>query len=148
MKKLKQENINLLHNLIIKNMKLHNSKIGILVLFVSFALIFSSCNKEENNKSGFVTFGANYNIINCISTVTIYLDDKNIGVLTSPIDTILDCGQDQNITKEVLVGNHSYKVEIRPESGTGCTKDINGSFEIKENECKKIFIDYRIIWNE
>jgi len=90
--------------------------------YQSFAIIFSSCNKDENDNTGFITFGANYNIINCITTVTIYVDNTNIGTLTSYTDTISDCGEESNITKELSVGEHSYKIEIRPESGTGCMK--------------------------
>ena len=108
--------------------------------------IFHSCDKAED-ETGFVTFGANYHIINCISKVTIYIDNEKIGTLTNPTDTIIDCGEESNITKELTIGNHSYKIEIRPETGTGCTKDINGTFTIAKNECKKIFIDYLELFN-
>ena len=120
----------------------------IIIVFIGLTILSSSCNKDKTNKTGFVTFGANYNIINCITTVTIYVDNINIGTLKNFTDTISDCGEKSNITKELTVGEHSYKVEIRPKDGTGCTKDIYGSFTIKENECKKIFIDYKTIWKE
>ncbi len=129
-------------------MKIYRLTIGILLVIASFTIIFSSCNKDENDKTGFITFGTNYNIINCITTVTIYVDNTNIGTLKNYTDTIYDCGEESNITKELSVGEHSYKIEIRPENGTGCMKDITDSFIIKKNECKKIFIDYRILWNE
>ncbi len=117
----------------------------LIVLFGG--LILNSCNKPEDNKTGFVTFGANYHTINCISTVTIYVDNKQIGTLTSPTDTIISCGEKFNITKELSVGEHSYKIEIRPECGTGCTKDINKTFTISENNCEKVFIDYLKLFN-
>ena len=104
--------------------------------------ILNSCDKTEDKETGFVTFGANYHIINCISNVTIFVDNEKTGTLTSPADTIIDCGEESNITKELTVGDHSYKIEIRPETGIGCTKDINGIFTISKNECEKIFIDY------
>ncbi|MEN8122384.1 MAG: hypothetical protein ABFS35_18710 [Bacteroidota bacterium] len=101
----------------------------------------------DKKEYGFVTFGANYHIINCLSTVTVYLDGFNIGTLQNPTDTIKECGQPENITKEISTGKHYYKVEIRPKIGTGCLKDIFGTFEIEENECEKVFIDYRTIWD-
>lgn len=79
--------------------------------------------------------------------MTIYIDNENIGMLENSADTISDCGEEFNITKELSVGEHSYKVEIRPESGNGCTKDINGTLTISENKCEKIFIDYLQIFS-
>lgn len=117
------------------------------VLIFSLAILtISSCNKDENdNKTGFVTFGANYHVINCTTTVAIYVDGNNIGTLENPTNEILDCEQNENLTKEVSFGEHSYKVEIRPNSGTGCTKDISGTFDMIENECEKIFVDFYTI---
>lgn len=123
------------------DMKKNRLLISALIILLGFG-IFNSCDKEEDKATGFVTFGANYHIINCISNVTIYVDNEKIGTLTNPTDTIIDCGEESNITKEFTIGNHSYKVEIRPETGTGCTKDINGTFTISENDCEKIFINY------
>ncbi len=123
------------------DMKKYRLVISTLIIFFGIS-IFNSCDKTEDSKTGFVTFGANYHIINCISTVTIYVDNEKIGTLTNPTDTIIDCGEESNITKELSIGEHSYKIEIRPASGTGCTKDIDGTFTISENECEKVFIDY------
>ena len=93
---------------------------------------------KKENEEGYVTFGANYHTVNCISTVTMFLDGENIGTLQNPADAISECGEEKNLTKKILVGEHSYRVEIR-----GCfTKDITGTFVVSENECKKIFIDY------
>lgn len=117
-----------------------------LFICLGMTIMLSTCD-DKDDKKGFVTFGANYHIINCISTVTIYLDGKNIGTLESPTDTILNCGEPGNITREVSAGDHSIKIEIRSEGG-GCTQDIIGGFEVAENECRKIFIDYRQVFNE
>ncbi len=119
-----------------------------LLIFILGITIFSACTKEENDKKGFVTFGANYHIINCITNVTIYVDHKKIGTLKNPTNTIKNCGEDTNITKELPIGKHSYKVEIRPEMGIGCTKDITGTFTISKDQCKKIFIDYLKVFKE
>ena len=107
--------------------------------------IFNSCDEMEEKKMGYVTFGANYHIIDCISNVTIYIDNEKVGTLTNFTDTIVNCGEESNITKELTVGYHSYMVDIRPETGTGCTKEVNGTFTVSENECEKIFIDYWLI---
>ena len=124
--------------------------VGALLVVLVLTLSVSSCGEEQNDqKKGSVTFGANYHTINCITTVTIFLDEENIGTLQHPVDAIDNCGEAENITKEISSGKHSYKVEIRPESGSGCTKDISGTFEISENECMKVFIDYsQINFNE
>lgn len=119
----------------------------LLSTFFGLTLVFSSCVKEESEKKGFVTFGANYHIINCISTVNISIDGKIIGDLKNPTDTISECGEKGNITEEVSIGEHTYNVKIRSESGTGCTENIAGRFSISENECEKIFIDYLEIFN-
>lgn len=116
-----------------------------LLICLGMAFTLSSCD-DKDDKKGVVTFGANYHIINCISTVTIYLDGKNIGTLESPTDTILNCNEPGNITREISTGDHLFRVEVR--SGESrCTHDMVGVFELSENECKKIFIDYRQIFN-
>ena len=96
----------------------------------------------EKNE-GFVTFGANYHVMNCQSTVTVFLDGEKIGVLQSPVDIINDCGEEWNLNRKIAVGAHSYRVEIRG----GCIKDVAGTFVVSENECIKIFIDYHQIFN-
>lgn len=116
-------------------------KFFILATVISFAAIWVGCSKDES-KNGSVTFGANYDVINCMTTVTIFIDGNKIGKLESPIHEITNCGQPENITKEIPAGEHSYKVEIRPLEGSGCTKDLSGTVLIKENECTKVFIDY------
>ena len=117
--------------------------VDILIVSLLLTLSVSSCGEELNvQKKGSVTFGANYHMINCITTVTIFLDGKNIGTLQHCFDAIENCGKAENITKDISIGKHSYKVEIRPDIVSGCTKDITGTFEISENECKKVFIDY------
>lgn len=104
------------------------------VIFINDEQVY--CYNE--NKEGYVTFGANYHVVNCLSTVTIFLDGENIGTLQNPVDTISECGEKGSLTKKVSVGKHTYQVEIRG----GCTKDITGTFVVSENECEKIFIDY------
>jgi hypothetical protein len=114
-----------------------------LLICLGLTFVFSSCKEKEEVKEGYVTFGANYHVINCITDVTIFLDGGNIGVLQNSVDAISDCGEAENLTKKISVGEHTYKIEIRPkDGGEGCIKDVTGVFTVSENECKKIFIDY------
>jgi len=95
-------------------------------------------------KVGFVSFGANYHVINCQSTVTVFLDGEKIGALQKPVNAINDCREEGNLNRKISVGEHSYHVEIR---GDCEPKDISGTFAVSENECIKIFIDYYQIFN-
>ncbi len=127
-----------------KKTKIFNSVIITLLLVT--AVTFLSCIKNnDEDKTGFVTFGANFHIINCITTVSIYIDGEFIGKLENYTNGISDCNQPENITKEITIGEHKYKIEIRPDRGDGCTKDIEEPFIIVENECEKVFIDYSTI---
>ena len=112
-------------------------KISILLSLVVLFTVFSCDEDQDNPKSGNVTFGANYHVINCITTVTIFLDGKDIGTLQNFTDAINDCGEAGNITKNIPVGEYPYRVEIRG----NCSKDITGILVVSENECTKIFID-------
>ncbi|NDW19073.1 hypothetical protein D0T53_09125 [Dysgonomonas sp. 216] len=120
-----------------------------LVTCVTLVFTTLSCDDDDDKDKpkGFVTFGANYNIVNCPTTVTIYLDGKKIGTLSDPVDNISDCDQEGTIAKEISVGEHSYKVEIRSESNC-LTKDLTGKVVIFEDECEKIFIDYSQIFDD
>ena len=111
------------------------------VIFINGVQVY--CHNDSGNEEGYVTFGANYHVVNCISTVTIFLDGKNIGTLQNPTDSISKCGEENNLTKKISVGEHTYRVEIRG----SCTKNITGTFVVSENECEKIFIDYYQIFN-
>ncbi len=111
----------------------------------TFLLFFSiSCNKT---RTGTVSFGANYDIINCITTVSIYIDGEKMGKLEQPSHGITGCNQPGNLNLMLPVGNHHYRVEIKPHEGVGCSKNIEGNFKLNENDCIKIFIDYtKIEW--
>ena len=112
------------------------SKKEVNVIFINGVQVY--CHNNNENKEGYVTFGANYHVINCMSKVTVFLDGENIGTLQKSVDAILECGEPENLTKKISKGEHTYRIEIRG----CCTKDISGTFVVSENECKKIFIDY------
>ncbi len=117
------------------------------VLLYLFVFIFYACDSSNTNEGkGVVTFGANSHVINCPTVVTIYINDEKIGSLSNSADEIMECGAATNITKELPVGEYSYKVEVRGKLGKDCKRDIEGTFSITENGCKKIFIDYNEIF--
>jgi len=116
-------------------------KQSVIILFTLFTLI-SSCKKEDTKPTGFITFGANYHVVNCITNVTIYIDGKFMGELKVFADSITDCNTNAGLTKELEIGHHYYKVKIRPESGIGLSKDIAGQVDITENCCEIVFVDY------
>jgi len=118
-------------------------KIGLAGLL--FLLISVSCNKTG---TATVSFGANYNVINCITTVTVFVDGGNMGKLENPSSGVNSCDQPETLNLRLPVGMHHYHVEIRELEGIGCTKDIDGDFKLNENDCVRIFIDYtKIDWN-
>ena len=115
-----------------------------IVFVILIGLLAITCDKIDNKK-GTVAFGANYHVIDCITTVTVFIDDEKLGTLTSYVDRINDCQQAGTLTKDLSVGKHSYKVEIRPLAGTGTTKDLTGTIQMDENDCIIVFIDYYTI---
>ena len=121
-----------------------NKLIISLLISLGLTCVFSSCGDKVEKTEAYVTFGANRHIVNCLSDVTIFLDNENIGVLEGYVDTINDCGELGTLTKKISTGEHNYKVEIRG----GCEKDVTGTFTVLENECKKVFIDYFQIFNK
>ena len=125
-----------------KNPFLRKVAVEMLCLVV-ISVVCSACYSGETKK-GYVTFGANSHVINCISQITVFLDDENIGTLQGSVDSISDCGMSGNLTKETFVGEHIYRVEVRPANGgEGCLKkDITGTFRVSEGECTTVFIDY------
>ena len=142
--------------------KIGNALVLVVLIGLSVIMFCVSCDQnelkveddvvvtevEDNTPlEGYVTFGANYHVINCITTVTVFLDGENIGILQNPVDSISDCGEAGILTKKISAGEHSYKVEIRPQAGEGCMKDLTGTFTVSENECKKIFIDYSLVFS-
>ena len=126
----------------IRELKMKRLVLMIIPTVMICGILFIGCDSDKEKKIGIVTFGANYHVINCVTKVTIFLDGENIGTLQNYVDAIHDCGEIGTLTKEISVGKHTYKVEIRPPTGEGCKNDITGTFTISENECEKIFIDF------
>lgn len=115
---------------------------------VLIATSIVSCNTDEVKVKGTVMFGSNYAIINCISTVNIFIDGRHIGIIDFPVDSVPNCDLNYGFREELAVGHHNYKVEIRPPQGNGCTADVFGELDITERGCETVFINYREIeWN-
>lgn len=120
----------------------------ILSIFTTVVfLLVLSCNDDEQ-ATGTVVFGANYHVINCITEVDVYIDGEHIGQLENFTDSVPNCDLDYGIRKEIEIGTHSYKVEIRPDTGTGCTADVSGELDVKEGGCETVFVDFfNLEWN-
>jgi hypothetical protein len=117
-------------------------KLSFWILPLFLLLIAFTCDKIQT-KEGTVSFAANYGVINCPTTVTIYVDSKKIGVLESSLDNLSTCGQIGSLTQDISFGQHTYKAEIRSLTGVGCTKDLTGTFQLnEENKCAKLFFDF------
>ncbi|MEZ5104267.1 MAG: hypothetical protein R2757_07215 [Draconibacterium sp.] len=115
----------------------------IVVLFVTFSVfLFFSCKDEDSKATGTVVFGANYGIINCITTVNVFIDGKHMGQLEAPADSVPNCDVNYGIRMELLAGHYNYNVEIRPLMGSGCSKDVSGELDITEGGCETVFINY------
>lgn len=117
-------------------------------LFVVLGPLVWSCNNDEEKATGTVVFGANYHVIDCITNVNVFIDGKHVRTLEVFADSVPDCDYNYGIREELTVGRHSYKVEIRPDMGTGCMADVQGKLNIEEGGCETIFINYfEIDWN-
>jgi hypothetical protein len=109
---------------------------------VSLTILLFSCTDKNEKTYGTVVFGANYHAINCITSVDVFIEGKHVGQLEVPADSVPDCELNYGLKQELETGNHSYKIEIRPMQGIGCTKDITGNLKITESGCETVFIDY------
>ncbi len=116
-------------------------------ILLAFVLFLSCESNNENEKFGQMSFASNYHIINCITKVSVYIDDVYIADITEPSDSILTCGINGNVTKQVIVGTHTYKVLIGNDENEACYKEVTGSVEISSNECKTFFINVREIFD-
>jgi hypothetical protein len=98
----------------------------------------------EKKMTGTVSFGANSGVVNCITHVKIYIDDKEIGIIPDVCNEIKSCSDSANLNFQIETGHHFYKAEILNNQGgiDGCLSGTTGSFFVNENECVKIFIDY------
>ena len=120
------------------------------VFFVICLLVFLSCgeddvetNLSEVEATGELTFGANSHIVNCVTSVEVFIDGESIGVIPGCVDSIGGCDLEDNLTITLTVGDYHYEVVI---SGDGdCSEGDSGSVTINENECTEVFVDYREI---
>ena len=102
--------------------------------------IINGCEKSNDTDKGNVSFGVNTHIINCIATGEVFIDDKSIGIIPGFCDSVVDCNSANTLNKEISVGKHSYKIEVKGQSGS-CYKIKEGSIDLKKSDCIKIFMD-------
>jgi len=119
--------------------KLKFSKISILGLILN-VLLLTNCKKSNDIDKGNVSFGYNTYRINCIVTGEVFIDNKSLGVIPGSCDSVVDCNSGNTLNTSLKVGKHNYKIEIKGQSGN-CYNVKEGSFELKKNECVKIFMD-------
>ena len=118
-----------------------NNKLFLIVF--SFVLIFTvSCEKENEEEIGTVTFGANYHIVDNTINVSVMVDRQVIGLLISSTNEITECGAEGNFTYDFEPGEHSYIVQINTATGSSYTDDLTGTFNLEAGECEKILIDF------
>lgn len=114
----------------------------VILSLLVIVLCTVACNKKDNPEEfGQITFGSNYDIVNCPIQVSVYIDDLFVGEISSPCDSIVDCGIEGNVTKSVEMGTHTYKCLLQSPETDSCYNEIKGTVHVDKDECKKIFID-------
>jgi hypothetical protein len=108
-------------------------------LIISFVFL-TSCRKDDNDEKGNVSFGTNTDLLNCITTTKVFIDNEEMGIVPGYCDTIIDCFGDNTLNIELSTGLHSYKYEVSGQNGN-CYREKTGDFILDKNECKKIFFD-------
>ena len=108
-------------------------------LFFFFAI---GCEKSTESDMGNVSFGVNTHLINCISVAEVFIDNKSQGLIPGFCDTIINCDSVNTLNLKIAVGKHSYYIELKEQSSS-CYNEQSGDFELKDNECVKIFFDLK-----
>ena len=111
-------------------------------LLFGFLLIIlaGSCKKSDEPDTGNVSFGVNTHVINCIATGEVFIDNNTVGTIPGSCDTVIDCNSDNTLNATLATGTHSYRIEVTGQSGS-CFKENTGDFELKKDDCIKIFFD-------
>jgi hypothetical protein len=113
-----------------------------LLFFRLLLLLFilQACNRNEKEELGTVSFGTNTDILNCIVTPKIYIDNVFKGIVPGYIDSIKNCHSDSTLNIEIPVGHHTYKFIAADDEGN-CLEQKTGEFYIEKDGCKKIFLN-------
>lgn len=115
---------------------------------IVFLTAWYSCEDPDDDNMGTVLFAANYHVINCITEPRVYIDEEYVGTITIPADSVVECNSESGVRKDLELGLHSYKIEIRPLGGSGCLSDIEGEIWVEQGTCETVFVDYfEIEWN-
>lgn len=115
----------------------------LFLIIISFVLTIAiSCENDEEEQYGTVTFGANYHIVNSSIKVSVIVDRKILSSTLSSTNEINECGAEGNFTYDFEPGEHSYIVKIKKENGEPYMDDLTGTFNIEAEDCEKILIDF------
>ena len=107
--------------------------------YLVLGLLFFIYGCEETG-NGTVSFGSNYEILNCMVESKVFIDGDKIGSIPGYCDTIINCISDYTLNKEISEGTHSFRIEIANQSGN-CYNEKSGEFSIKKDDCVRIFFN-------
>lgn len=110
-------------------------------LFLLGLLIFIvGCDKNKdlvNEGTGTVSFGSNYELLNCTVESEVFVDGELIGSLPGNCDSIIDCAGDATLNHELSEREHSFEIILSAQDGS-CYADTSGEFTIYKDDCLAI----------
>ena len=125
-----------------------------LIILLTIGMFMLACNKEDDNTTnngsspsnptkGQVTFAANFEEANCPTETSVYINDTTLlGIITISHDTVIECGIEGNLTKELDPGIYDFKIQIIADIPHG-TQEVtfDQSINILAGECKKMYLN-------
>lgn len=106
-----------------------------------------SCDKDPETKTGEIIFWKFTDILNCGQIeVKVYLNSNIVGSLDNdfqPYDSIPNCNDKNCLTLNKPIGEYNYKGECYCGTYKNLIGFWNGTLEVKQNSCTKIFFDYK-----
>jgi len=115
-------------------------KFSVKIILSLMLVVWLALGCEDSKDNTKVSFGVNTHIIDCVATAEVFIDGVSVGTIPGYCDAITDCESSNTLNKDVEAGEHTYKIEVKGVDG-GCYRVEEGSFEINNNECVKIFMD-------
>lgn len=112
----------------------------LLICTYLFCFFATGCEKSTEENMGNVSFGVNTHVINCIAVAEVFIDNKSQGLIPGYCDTIINCDSVNTLNIEISEGKHSYYIELKEQSSS-CYNEQAGDFEVKDDECVKVFFD-------
>ncbi len=120
-----------------------------LLCFLIAINTFYGCDEVDNENTGEIVFWKFTDLLDCGPVeVNVIIDDKSVGTIYydfQPYDSIPDCGSENCLTVTKAIGTYNYLAECY--CGTHKTKIgyWSDTFEVKQDSCTKIYLDFREI---